>query len=202
MIYSIDLHYFASVNYYKKIIMGHTLNLNLNGQYVKGGNLNKCKIAGANGILNLSIPIVGGRNQKASIGDLLICYEKDWQSQHLKSIKSCYGNAPFYQYYYPIIEELILIKFSKLYQLNLEITNKILKLLKKNISINIDNKYIVNYNDILFSKYNLKNNTQINNPNAYYPQVFEDRLGFIPNLSIIDLLMCIGPESNNYLQKT
>lgn len=201
MIKYIDLHYIGNIKYYKNIIILNRINFALNAPYLKGGNANKCTIVGANGLLNLSIPLVGGRNQKALNGSLQISYEQDWQTQHLKSIQSCYGNAPFFDYYYPIFEQLIMTRFEKLYQLNLEITNKILKLLKVNNSINIDTETIINPKEILFSKLYFKENPQLNDSNIPYPQVFEDRLGFVSNLSIIDLLMCLGPEAKNYLQK-
>lgn len=141
----------------------------------------------------MSVPIEGGRNQKSLYKDVKISYTQPWQLQHFKAIKSAYGNAPFFDFYIHKFEEIFVHKFLHLFQLNTFILHKMLELLKADCQIQIvDTPTTLP----LFSK---KGGIVSTESVIKYTQVFEDRLEFIPNLSIIDLLMCCGPQAKNLL---
>jgi hypothetical protein len=194
-----DNQYFSNITYYKILLNNRKPVIGSNLMYQKGWFGNKCSIIGANGIINLSIPLQGGRNQKAINKDVKIAYEQNWVAQHLKTIKSCYGNAPYFNHYYPIIEKLLLKKQEYLFELNIESTETILKLLKAEVRKIAISEISPSNIEVIFSKQHIQNNPHFWNTNIHYSQVFEDRLGFVANLSIIDLLMCMGPQSREIL---
>jgi len=197
---TIDNHYFANINYYKIVFYNKILEINPNILYQKAWFGNKCSIIGANGIINLSVPLLGGRGQKTLFKDVKIAYHQNWQQQHLRAIASCYGNAPYFNHYYPFFQKVYSQKFEMLFDLNFYILENVIKLLKASTTITIINATTLS-GEILFSKKNINENPDFDNSNFIYPQVFEDRLGFVPNLSIIDLLMCMGPQAKSLLLK-
>lgn len=194
-----DNQYFSNINYY--IILLNTQNPTFcpNIPYQKGWFGNKCSIVGANGMIHLSIPLSGGRNQKSINKDVKIAYDQNWMAQHLKTIKSCYGNAPYFHHYYPIIEKLLIKKQEWLFDLNVEITETVLKLLQAAVRKITICEIPLPLEELIFSKKYINKNPHLNKSNIRYPQVFEDRLGFVANLSIIDLLMCMGPQAKEIL---
>jgi hypothetical protein len=169
-----------------------------NKPYVKGWFSNKCSIIGSNGIINLSVPLQGGRNQKIAIKNIKIDYIQNWQQQHLKAISSCYGNAPYFHYYIPYLEKFYSLHFDNLFELNEYGLKMILSLLKKKVNLKSTEDYI-NPGNVFYTKQFDRENEIKNDIRDYYPQVFEDRLGFTANLSIIDIIMCMGPETFNIL---
>ncbi|MFY7964142.1 MAG: WbqC family protein [Chitinophagaceae bacterium] len=193
----IDNHYFFNINYFK-FLKNNEIILSPKNLYSKGWYNNKCEIVGANGKMNLSIPLIGGRNQRIAISELKIMYESNWQKQHLKAIASCYGNAPYFDYYYPILQSFYSKRFNNLFESNLAVLEIVCGILNLNVKVLLS-ETIIQPKDIIFTKQNISLNKHFNESNYKYPQVFEDRLGFIPNLSIIDLLMCMGPASKNLL---
>jgi len=195
----IENHYFNNFNYFKLLINMNTITLLPSKSYSKGWFTNKCTIVGANGIIHLSVPLLGGRNQKSMLKDVKIAYQEDWRQQHIRSIKSCYGNAPYFDYYYPIFQKIYAQKFERLFDLNLFILQELLLILKVDVKIDI-NDNLIGCEDILFTKSNVIKNPTLYSTETKYSQVFEDRLGFTPNLSIIDLIMCMGPQSMRILE--
>ncbi len=193
-----DNQYFANINYYKSLFNTKNIVLPTNLMYQKGWFNNKCSIVGANGIINLSVPLLGGRDQKTKLKDVKIAYHQNWQLQHLRAIASCYGNAPYFNHYYPFFQKLYSTQFESLFEINIYVLENVVKFLKSDIKVSVSDTPI-QHHEIIFTKKNIAENPLTQIKTIKYPQVFEDRLGFVPNLSIIDLLMCMGPQSKNIL---
>src|SRR5436305_332161 len=94
----VDVQYFGSINYYKKVITSSYVLFEQYERHQKTGFLNRCTIAGANGPITLSVPLEGGRDQKTEVRDIRICNEEDWQKRHWKSIVSTYNRSPWFEY--------------------------------------------------------------------------------------------------------
>lgn len=193
-----DNQYFANINYYKILLKNDTIDLCSNTKYQKGWNSNKCSVVGPNGSIHLSVPIDGGRNQDILYKDVKIAYTQNWQQQHYRTLLSCYGNSPYFNYYKNEIEEIYKLKFEKLFDFNLHILKMVLRLLKSDIEICITEEFVTGQ-EIIFSKKHIASNLHLNTNTIQYPQVFEDKLGFTPNLSILDLLFCMGPQAKKIL---
>ena len=196
-----DIHYFGNFNYYSTLLKAKNIEFAANLPFQKGWFNNKCVIASANGPLKLSIPLLGGRSQNIPIKDVRIAYYQNWKHQHLRAIETCYGNAPFFEFYYSKFEKFFGNEFEYLLDFNLaafELTNSILKLNKK---IEVTSK-IDSLENVIMSKRYFKNFEIVDFPFIKYEQVFEHSIGFLKNISIIDLIFCTGPRANQLLNNT
>jgi hypothetical protein len=196
-----DIQYFGTVNWYKMLYEYSNIHIEQYEAYQKMSFRNRCMIAGSTGVINLSVPLEKGRSQKLLIKDVRISYSENWQEQHWRSICSCYGNSPFFEYYEESLKTLFSIKPIFLIDLNwqtLEWVNKRLKFggqLSK--TMQFDQTPIPPIVDAR-NLFKPKNYDQAEN-NLCYQQVFEDRIGFKPNLCILDLMFCNGPASKSLL---
>jgi hypothetical protein len=148
---------------------------------------NRCIIATANGTQMLSVPItVPDYAQKpVSTGDILISDHGNWRHLHWNALASAYGMSPFFDYYADDLKPFFSEKWEKLYDYNLAITNKVIELLGGDEIIK----------QCIFEK----STADAASAKPYY-QTFQKRHGFIPNLSILDLLFNEGPASILYLK--
>lgn len=198
MILLIDCQLFPSVCYIHNLSSHNYVTIEKYDNFKKISFRNRYIIAGANGIQNLTVPIAGGREQKALMKDIKIDNSTNWQTKHWRSLVSAYNKAPFFEFYSEDVKALLFSKEKFLFSFNMEILKWICKTLKIKATIGFTESYVKNYID----KTDLRNcilpkNFQENcgNQSLHYAQVFEDRLGFLPNLSILDLLFCQGPNA-------
>jgi hypothetical protein len=204
--YISELPYWGTIQFYTKHLLYKTVCIEQFENYRKGSFRNRTSIATANGVLALSIPLAKGKHQQTSIKAVEIDNSLNWQLQHWRSIKTAYGNSPYFEYYGEDIKALYEKKYDLLFDFCLEAHNLMLELLNLPAELTftesfqkvVDSQYIDARNAILPKNYTKMLDIHFN-PIAY-PQVFEDRHGFLPNLSILDLLFCAGPEAISYLQ--
>ena len=159
---------------------------------------NRCTICAADGPQTLQVPILHAGSRL--IRDIRIDYSKSWQHLHRHAISTAYGPSPFYQYYWDSIDTIIGKNHQFLFDLNLELTEKLLELLHLRTPVTLTADYESEPAGItdLRNAINPKREPEGSLFKEYY-QVFNSRLGFLPNLSIIDLLFCEGPESASYI---
>ncbi len=193
--------YFPNIKYFRLISEYNEIEIEIYEHFPKQTYRNRCEILGANGIMSLIVPVLRGRTGKIFTKDIKISYINNWQKQHFQSLKSAYASAPFYEHYIADIESLFIIKPKFLIELNQKILHIISKLLSfdKKIDFTDDFRNLNNadYIDFRFEfSPKLKEDNSIKNK---YIQVFSDRFDFVPNLSILDLIFNLGPESRNYL---
>ena len=175
--------------------------------YNKGSFRNKFSVMGSGGTTTLTVPLDKGKNNSKSIKEVTISYAENWQQNHLRTIQTNYGKSPFFEDYFPEIERIYSVDFEYLFDLNQKALDLISQLLSLNLPIDTTNEY---QNDYSLNQSEIKDYRNIITPKLdakkynfkTYPQVFEDRHGFIPNLSILDLLFCMGPESLIVLKET
>jgi len=198
----IESQYFGSIKYIKQIIQSNDVVIDVHEPFKKMSNRNRTKIVSAQGPLLLTVPMQEGRDQKKSMKDVQICYQHNWPIKHLKAISSCYKRSPFFEYYEPSLQDLLLKKHQYLVDLNMSLIQWLEKVTKTSFNISKTKELIPfldsNYKDVRDLS-NLNNTTQ-NLVNQVYPQVFMDKIDFIPNASILDLLFCMGPTSIIYLK--
>ena len=165
--------------------------------YQKQSFRNRAEIYGANGKLKLTIPIkhLHGGFRKLD-KDVCIAYDIDWQKKHWKSICSAYRSSPYFEYYeselYPFFQK----KQVALFHFNIILIEKLMLLIEHSFNYQIVN-CSPNKLDILDSLISAKKvfKTEFKT----YIQVFRNKYGFIPNLSILDVLFNLGPETKKYL---
>ena len=169
--------------------------------YQKKSTRNRSKIVGVNGIEVLSVPLLKGKNNNMPIKNVHIAYTEDWQSKHIQSIRSAYGNAPYFEYYINDICDLINAGYDTLYELNSSLLDYFIQVLQLELDIKKTIVYSKNYPSTHLDIRNLKfNNLTLDHYEPKrYNQVFEEKHDFISGVSILDLLMCKGPESIFYI---
>jgi hypothetical protein len=195
--------YLGPIQYYHKLISYPSCIIEHNENFIKQTYRSRCDIYSPNGALTLSIPLEK-RNKRQVIKDVKISYEYSWQTLHWRSLESCYRRSPFFEYFEddlrPYFEEK---KFDFLIDLNEALQKEILSLLKLKPQYSFTSEYKKEYSDaddyrnIISPKEPLSLDPEfIIKP---YNQVFEQRHGFIPNLSILDLLFNEGSKALNYI---
>ena len=186
--------YLAPVEYYVAIAQAETVLIEQHEYFQKQTYRSRCKIATANGPMDLSIPV--DKSTKDFIRDVRISEHSDWQTHHWRSIESAYSSSPFFEYYADDLRPFYEKKCLFLWDFNISILHKLLELLDIQPKICLTNEFEHEANNGLQDFRNLihPKRTPILQHKPYY-QVFEQKFGFIPNLSIIDLLFNMGNES-------
>ena len=175
------------------------VNIQTQAFYQKQTYRNRTQIAGANGVLNLSIPIEKGiKGTRLVDQDVMISYDEMWQNNHWKSFVSAYQSSPFFEFYQDELEAVFFKKQKKLLDFNMDILQLIMDWLELDTQIKISTEQPL-YNPTGEALISAKKATSLHLPK--YIQVFESKLGFISNLNALDLICCLGPESPSYLKK-
>lgn len=183
------------------ILQNETLVLDDRANFQKQTIRNRCDILGANGRIRLTVPL---RNWSTHvpISEILVDNEKPWKRNHAMSIRSAYGNSPFFTHYESDLESLYNKEHDTIVDLALDTHRILLAWFGSNIEIRrlseVENKQDRNMNlddySHLFTK---KHNGSVRIPR--YQQVFSDRFDFENDLSILDLLFNLGPRSVQYM---
>lgn len=176
--------------------------------YQKGSYRNRMHIGTGNGQLALSVPLQSGKHQRMPIREVRIDYQQPWLKIHRDSIHTAYRSAPFFLDYAPAFFAALDKKPAFLFDLNLLMLDIAFRSWQIKTPIVFTESYnpttapeVLDYRHrILPNRSHPKNNhTQQESPT--YPQVFDDRNGFLENLSFLDLLFCQGPEGALYLHQ-
>lgn len=188
--------YFPPIDYFQALVK-HAVILEWTDRYQRQSYRNRCYIYGANGLLLLSIPVLHRSGQKAK--DRQIAYDWDWQKQHWKSLESAYSHAPYFEFYEAGLRPLYEKRERFLYDLNLktlELTTDWLELYRSPSRTEHYEKTPTGALDFR-DAFNAKDRSTVHF--TPYRQVFAHKYGFLPNLSILDLLFCMGPDSISYI---
>lgn len=212
----LETQYFPPIAYFSTLLQADSLVLEACEHFQKGSFRNRCAIATSMGIHILSVPLKKGKNTQQPIREVAISYDMSWQKQHWQALRTAYGSAPYWEHYSPVFEKFFTKKYPYLFDLNFEILETVLTILKikNSLTISLSTDYKPIYTDGT-SLWNIPKqagnnreggdfrNTITPKTNHFdskkYPQLFEDRNGFIPNLSILDLVFCCGNQAKEVL---
>ena len=190
-----DYQYFGNICFIELLYKEKQVCFDSHAPFTKMSFKNKMVILSAQGPLPLTIPIVGGRDQKTAINNIHIAYDAPWQAQHLKALKTCYKRAPYFEYYEADLE--------KLYTTKTELLVEFLEACHQFLQKAIKGKWeLIQFNEYAQKIKEEETKKEIHpwQPNNYaqfpiqheYQQVFTSPSGFIQNLSILDMLFCVG----------
>ncbi len=194
--------YFAPVTHWIPMANGDEIMWENHDHYQKQTYRNRMYIYGANGPLMLSIPIKHlGKEGHQKTNAVKIENAFPWQQQHWKSIETAYRASPFFEFYEDQIKPLYNQQFEKLFDFNLACFRVATKLLGFEDTLGFTSHYektIQKFNDqrSLINAKSIAGTTHT----PYYQQ-FENKHGFISNLSILDLIFHEGTNAVNCLQK-
>lgn len=201
--------YLAPVQYYTKFIIADTVRIEQWDHYIKQTYRNRCTIVSANGPISLSVPVVHSSKAKTLMKDIRIADHDNWQHMHWNAIVSAYNSTPFFEYYqddfYPFYHKkyAFLIDFNnELQQLVLDLLNiDFCKIKYTSVYETVLNDGEIDLRESIHPKKDWLILDKSFSPYEYY-QVFDHKFGFIPNMSIIDLLFNMGNESQIVLSSS
>lgn len=195
--------YFAPIQWYQKLNRYSSCLIEQHDNFIKQTYRNRCVIASANGPQALSIPVEKYEGAKCPMKDVRISDHDNWRHQHWNALQSSYGESPFFEYYEDDIRPFFERKWDFLYDFNWEITLKMCELIDIMPCMRRTDSYqttlpdgTVDFREAIRPKHPGVDTDFV--PRRYY-QVYQQKFGFLPNLSILDLLFNEGNESVLYL---
>ncbi|UJH92112.1 WbqC family protein [Antarcticibacterium sp. 1MA-6-2] len=199
----LHLPYFGPVTHFAEVVNAEQLWFENDDNYQKQTYRNRMYIYGANGKLLLNIPIKHlnspGVKQHQKYRDVRMEKDFDWQKQHWKSLKSAYQTSPFFEFYEDDLAPLYHTDFEFLTDFNYRCFEKLCECLQLDIPFEKTSEYIKepleknDRRDLI--------NAKVDSRTPAYNQVFQEKKGFLSNLSILDLVFNEGPNTINYLRE-
>ncbi|MDX1684922.1 MAG: WbqC family protein [Saprospiraceae bacterium] len=196
----IELHTFPSIAYFHAMVHHNLLILEASENYNKRSYRNKFDLLSDKGVQTFSIPLKKGKHEQQPILETKISYDENWPDLLKRTLTTYYSGSPFFDHYSSALFNLLDAHIEDLYEFNFLALMELMQMVSINISIasNIDfHRASTHVNDL---RYTLLPKSRIEHKS--YPQVFEDKTGFICNLSILDLLFALGPETKEFLMST
>jgi len=201
--------YFPPIEYLSTFLQADNVYIESHENYIKQTYRNRCVIPTANGILPLTIPIKKGGLHNCPINQVQIDYGQPWQRTHWRALEAAYNASPFFTFYRDYLEAFFFQKEIKtLLEFNQMLFDIVLKLFGINKNYCYTEHYIENCQDPVLDLRNeihpkklLQENYPFRQPMPYR-QVFSEKLGFISNLSCVDLLFNEGKYAKDYLVKS
>ncbi len=201
----LPMTYLGPVQLYCRYFGEEKILIEQNDSYQKQTYRNRCDIYGANGRLSLVVPVKHERGKRLKVKDVKIDYDTDWRRLHWKGIESAYNSSPFFEYYRDIFEPYYQKEFVFLIDLCIHLNDDILKILNKPVQLYLTKEFIVpgKIDTITDLRALIHPKIRIEADKGFraieYFQVFRQAHGFIPGLSIIDLIFNMGPEAGRVL---
>ena len=186
--------YFGPVQWYQKLYRADSVIIDADETFMKQSFRNRCYIAAANGVQALTVPIEKARLTR----DVRISDHGDWRRIHWNAITSAYGESPFFEYYQDDLRPFYERHWDFLFDFNEAIRQVVCDLIDIHPSLSVVRGYegTTDYRTAINPKHPGPDTDF--QPKPYY-QVYAARYGFQPNLSVLDLLLNMGPESIFYL---
>lgn len=189
-----EFQYFGCTAYVQQWLQYDTVSFSNGDVYEKMSFRNRCMVAGSNGLISLSVPLQNGRNTRALEKDVRISNRDNWQQQHWRTLYSCYGKAPYWEYYADWLEDFYQKEFVLLSDMNWEIALWLKKVLKVPAAFAV----VTDAQQLPAETTDARNRWLPRNyqdePNALrYQQLFEHKMPFQPNVCVLDALLCAGP---------
>jgi len=192
--------YFSQIAQFQQMLKADEIVFEVHDNYLKQTYRTRLQIYDTNGLLNLTIPVQNIKGVKQKTKDTRIDNSEKWQQNHFRSLKNAYQSSPFYEFYeddiiplYEKPQKYLLDFLLKTQEVALEMLQIETKTLKSD-EFKLD--YATDFDYRLLA--NVKNNKAF--IAKEYQQVFRIKHGFIPNLSILDLLFNEGPNAISFLQ--
>lgn len=193
----IEPHYLGSLEYYALLSQYDAITLEVNDRFRKQTFRNRCYLLGSNGVLPLILPL--RYSNEMTIKEVTLDHSQRWKKDHWGAFYSAYGKAPFFEYFSEMFSEIWNKKHTHLIDINHDFLTLTLKLLQLDVKVAYTEKYIdlhdQDFRDVILPKKPFTDR-KIYHPTPY-TQLFGDT--FVPNLSIVDLIMCEGPQARQVL---
>ncbi|WP_300569634.1 WbqC family protein [Flavobacterium sp.] len=191
--------YFPSISHFVAMAKAESIAFEMEDNFQKQTNRNRMYIYSPNGIQLLNIPVKHSKEAHQKTKDVKLETAFDWQKQHFKSLEAAYRTSPFFEYYEDTLSPIFTKKHTFLMDLNLQT----IEIISKCLGLKLESQKTVEYfheaNDLVDFRA-LANGKKDTNTFEPYTQVFEEKHGYINNLSILDVLFNEGRFSLDYLK--
>jgi len=191
--------YFSPISQYHALLNSNSITFEVEDNYQKQTYRNRCYIYGANGKQLLNIPVSIPKSSKKTKSKDILVENSNWQKQHYKSFEAAYNHSPFFEFYKDDLQKIFSKKYTYLLDVNLDSFNFIKNALELPIEYKFSKTYEENKPDDFRELADSKKKVEISF--LSYIQMFDQKFGFLKNLSILDLLFMEGPNSINFLVK-
>lgn len=203
-IVQIELQYLPCLEYFTCLLNHDIAWIDVEEKYLKQTYRNRCSVLTANKIDILTVPV---KSYETNCPTKLIeiDYGQDWIRRHLGCLRSAYGKSPYFEFYIHAFEEVYLKKHSFLVELNYELLTICLRLVGVKTEVKYNLSGFSNQEVKVENAMSLINNKKAPNLNKYYNSVqYYQTFGndFVSNLSIVDLIFNMGPESRGVLNRS
>lgn len=200
----IEYQYLGPVQYYASILAFEEILIEAKEHFTKGSYRNRCYLPGPNGVQILSIPLEKDK-KKIVIDSCKIVYQEDWMKNHWQTIVSIYNRSAYFEYYKEQFEALYSKTYDTLFEFIEALNSLIFEILEVNPSIKKTTDYKSEYaSDIKDYRLRInprsKSHDEAYTPIEYY-QTFQEKTGFLSEMSILDLIFCEGPNAIYLLQQ-
>lgn len=191
----IETHYLPSLEYMSLLLQHPSLLFEVEENFPKQTYRNRCLILGANGVERLTVPVIHISGQKTKTKDIKIDYSQNWVKQHQGAFQAAYGNAPYFEYFKPYLDQIFAKKRFFLVDLNIDLLSFVYRIIDVPLVYEKTQEFVVNVETSEYDQISAKKDwaTRSFYQNRSYRQCFGTE--FVPNLSIVDLLMNHGKES-------
>lgn len=195
----LPLTYAGNLLWWKEFASGDCI-IDIHENYVKQTLRNRCEILTPSGRASLTVQVAGCKGVSTPARDIRIDYSKRWQHRHCKALLSAYGKAPYYEHYCGLFLPLLTRRWEFLADLNLALAEAAAGIAAPERRLVFSERYIKpeEAGRDLRGAFSPRL-APAQSPTAPYCQVFSDRLPFEPNLSVLDLIFCEGPEARALL---
>jgi hypothetical protein len=194
--------YFPSISHFAAIAQSESITFEVEDNFQKQTNRNRTYIYSPNGIQLLNIPVKHSKESHQKTKDIKIETDFDWQKQHFKSLEAAYRSSPFFEFFEDDIRIIFEKKYDFLLDLNFETLAIVTKCFRMKLEFDTTSEY---FHDLDANKTmdfrSLINGKKDLSIFESYKQVFDDKYGFINNLSVLDLLFNEGKYAMDYLKK-
>lgn len=195
----LSLHYFPCQDFFKILRTYDRILIEVHEHFRKQSYHNRCYIQAANKVLMLSVPVKSG-SQKTEIRKVKIDYQNKWKGVHLRSIRSAYGSAPFFDFLFDELETALDAEPELLFDLNMELLQIMLRFLRVSPKISFTERFVSNYSESSDTENRIDDFRELMHPkkpvlfsHAPYTPLFGT--DFKKNLSTVDALFCEGPQA-------
>lgn len=192
--------YFPSIAQCVAMVQANKVRFEVCDNYQKQTYRNRMTIYGSQGKMPLTVPVMYSQKNRQLYQDILISNDEKWQDLNWKSIQSAYSSSPFFEFYEHDIVHLFNEEATQLMDFNFRCLDAVLECLQLELHFDKTTEFELNPSSKTDYRYLINHRKETQQPLQPYVQVFDDKFGFIPNLSILDLIFNEGPNALFYLE--
>lgn len=191
--------YFPNIAHFVAMLQANHIIFEVHDNYQKQTYRNRTSIFGANGKLDLNVPVVYSQKNRQRYKEVEIYNAENWQTQHLKSLESAYRTSPFFEFYIDDLMPLFEMEAHTIMDFNFKCLELVFDCLQLPFNYSKTENFELNPQDVIDARGLANSRKEVEQQFDSYAQVFDDKHGFLSNLSILDLLFNEGPNTELYL---